>query len=122
MVEAGSQNVAAAVAAVSRRLRRPSIMDCSRISRSRSRRCFKETEAASGLFQAMSEPESRSRRCFKETEAAADHLREECPDRAAVAAVSRRLRRGLLLSAKNLAAQAAVAAVSRRLRRWRGRL
>ncbi len=35
----------------------------------RSRRCFKETEAAVGTTAALGNARSRSRRCFKETEA-----------------------------------------------------
>ncbi len=59
----------------------------------------------------------RSRRCFKETEADARHYRFQISQVAAVAAVSRRLRRDRIDHHGDTAVVAAVAAVSRRLRR-----
>ena len=59
----------------------------------RSRRCFKETEAEKTLQSLRDAIRGRSRRCFKETEA--EHLLgiDRFAALAAVAAVSRRLRR-----------------------------
>ena len=59
----------------------------------RSRRCFKETEAEDDAVDAITGLQGRSRRCFKETEAVVlEHGMKVC-EGAAVAAVSRRLRR-----------------------------
>ncbi len=95
MVDDFAANISdvAAVAAVSRRLRREN----------------STTAAIRG--------EGRSRRCFKETEAETDQRRLLKSGRAAVAAVSRRLRRAGARGGLVLCCCAAVAAVSRRLRR-----
>ncbi len=85
--------VCAAVAAVSRRLRRTSSL------------------------ASLSRRWSRSRRCFKETEADSTRMVHRLYSKAAVAAVSRRLRRRIRTASIFSIRAAAVAAVSRRLRR-----
>ncbi len=83
----------------------------------RSRRCFKETEAAQPRSERCHRAGRRSRRCFKETEAVKTNQVCVIPADAAVAAVSRRLRRSGSPHEAFRAYSAAVAAVSRRLRR-----
>ncbi len=90
------------------------ILSC---SGGRSRRCFKETEAGWNKHRECSKLQRRSRRCFKETEAVVVRAEVSGSLGAAVAAVSRRLRRRAEYRNRNNQLQAAVAAVSRRLRR-----
>ncbi len=60
---------------------------------SRSRRCFKEPEAATDARRRGLTSFSRSRRCFKEPEAVVEAARPLLHGEAAVAAVSKSLRR-----------------------------